>query len=117
MDSKSLLEAYEQYYIPHVLKALQAVVGHPLNIGTDEALFRQVVSDPGWKALPLPLRMIDRAEVRWDEYLLAARREVLTNNQGTLGLRPDTPFKLLGVAQRLFASPAKPAAPAAAAPA
>ncbi len=101
MDSE-LLQQYLRYYLPCLNKALQAAVGQPPEVVRDKDLFLRTVADPGWGFLPLPLRKAGREKVRWDEFLLAARKEVFLVMEGTVGLRGDAEARLRALAEAMF---------------
>ena len=69
---------YGKYCLSLIGKALQAAVGHTPNVVTDAELFTQVVIEPGWKSLPLPLRIFGREGAHWNEFLLQVRKDVFT---------------------------------------
>jgi molecular chaperone DnaK len=62
--------------------------------------------------LPLPIRMMGRDKVRWDEFCLALRKEVFINQNGQVALREARP-RVLGLMNKLFGPPtaAKPPLP------
>ena len=70
---EKLYEFYNHICLKHVETSLRKALGHPPNVVTDEALFRQGVIDPGWQSLPAPIRMAGRDRMRWDDFFLAAR--------------------------------------------
>jgi molecular chaperone DnaK len=90
----SASDLYSPQVLAFVDKALQAAVGCPPAVVTDEARFRRAVIEPGWNALPLPQRMVGRKKFRWDELFLILRKEVFLATDGKLTLRPDTPARV-----------------------
>jgi molecular chaperone DnaK len=117
--SKNLVEIYEQRCLGLIETALRNVAGRPTEIITNETLFRQHVTDPTWNSLPAPLRMFGRAQLRWDAFFAAVRKDIFLGSGGKVTLRPDTRARLAALARQLFGSdapgtPARPAAPVAA---
>src|SRR5436309_3922860 len=98
----NILELYQQYCLKLIHSALQTHVGQPRSLITDEAKYRAKIIEPTWNFLPLPLRMIGRQKLRWDEFFLALRLEVFLGNDGKLRLREDTPARMESLARRLF---------------
>jgi molecular chaperone DnaK len=93
---------FRQFYVPHLKRALEAAAGQGPNVVRDEPLFRQVVIDAGWAALPLPLRKRGRDTVRWDEFLLVARKECYLVKDNRLTLRGDTDARLEALVEKFF---------------
>ncbi|MCI0379844.1 MAG: Hsp70 family protein [Gemmataceae bacterium] len=118
----SLLNVYRQYFLQLLPPCLQKVAGLPKGVVLDEKQYRAQVIEPAWQFLPLPLRMIGRNKLRWDEFLLAARAEAFTaTSDGKVSVRTDLGARLDALVQKKFgqgaappAAPAKPSAPAAA---
>jgi molecular chaperone DnaK len=101
MAQQNLLDVYRQYCLPHVLAGLQGVVGRPKTAVTEPAHFQQLI-DGAWNLLPLPVRLMGRDRLRWEEFFHQLRLEVFLAPEGHIALRPDAPQRLLGIAQRLF---------------
>jgi molecular chaperone DnaK len=101
MAQPNLLDIYRQYCLQHVLTGLQGVVGRPKAAVTDPAQFQQLV-DGTWNLLPLPVRLMGRERLHWEEFFHQLRLEVFTAPEGRIGLRQDATQRLLGIMQRLF---------------
>ena len=103
--TKSLLESYREDVWPHLWATLQGVVGQPIQLVTDEALFRSQILERGWQSLPDSVKSIGRARLRWDELLLRLRREVFAMGGGKLALRADAQNSLQTTLNQLVGPP------------
>ncbi len=106
MASPRVSLLYTQYLIPLVLTGLKNLVGMPRTTAVDEKTFCQAAIDPIWTTLPLPLRMLGRRKLRWNEFLMAARGDVFKVADGKLAIRADAASRLTALAQRLIGPPA-----------
>jgi molecular chaperone DnaK len=111
-----MTENLRDLYCQHVGKwaeyVLAKAVGQPPAIVTDDKLFAQVVIEPGWKLLPQPLRLMGRDYLRWDEFLLAVRRQVFIGVDGKVKLRADAAARIQAQIDTLFGpAPAEEAVP------
>ena len=96
--------------------SLRRVAGKAAPFVKDEAHYRQLVIQPGWEALPPPVRLMLRRQFpRWDAFFLALRDEVYDLRGGTVYLRDDAPAKVAAQMKR-FLGEGPGAAPAKAAP-
>ena len=118
MAAFNIVNIYRQYLLGLIAAGLQTAAGKPKNVIMDEKTYRQEVIEPTWSSLPLPLRMIGRAPLRWDEFLFGARAEAYqATPDGKITLRADTVARLEGLVQRLLTKPSacaptgKPAIP------
>ena len=84
-----LTEMFARRSQPIILAALREAVGQPPGFLVDEARFRETVIDPAWNQLPIPLRLMGRERLRWDEILLGLRPEVFDIASGKIRLRAD----------------------------
>jgi molecular chaperone DnaK len=94
--------------------SLRRVAGKAAPFVKDDAHYRQLVIQPGWEALPPPVRlMLRRLFGRWDAFFLALRDEVYDLRGGTVSLRDDAPARVAAQMKRFFgeAPGAAPAAP------
>jgi molecular chaperone DnaK len=82
-------------------KALRFALGRAAGSLRDDALYRQRVIDPAWEMMPLPIRLLGRKRLRWDELLLALRDEAFDTAGGTVALRTDCRAAILRVLGRL----------------
>src|SRR5467141_1491496 len=103
--ARNLYSLYEQYCLKFLDKAMHGLVGLATNVVVDEKSFQQAFIDPTWKALSLPIRMIGRDKVRWDEFCLALRKEVFVNLKGLIGLR-DTGPRVTALMDKMFGAAA-----------
>lgn len=92
--AESLLDFYKKHCFPFVESTLKGLVGKTPDYVVDENLYRTHVVERGWNSLPGHIRRMGRDQLRWDEILLALRREVYTNSAGKLLLRPDAPIQV-----------------------
>src|SRR4051812_46990300 len=103
MAAPNVPDLYKQYLIPMIFHGLKALAGMPKSVAVDEKTYRQAAVEPIWASLALPLRMIGRDKLRWDDFLLAARADVFqAKPDGTLALRADAGERLAALAQRLI---------------
>jgi len=70
-------------------KTLHAMAGHAAHMVTDDDHFRHSIIDPTWDLMPLPIRLIGRERLGWDELFFRLRSEVLEVRGGTLHLRSN----------------------------
>jgi molecular chaperone DnaK len=103
----NLQKFYKAYCLKFIDGALRKAVGHPPNVATDKALFTQVVINPGWESLPLPIRMAGRQKMRWDDFLQEARKEAYIAADSKIAFRPDAGARVLALLVKMF--PVEPA--------
>jgi molecular chaperone DnaK len=98
--------------------SLRRVAGKAAPFVQDEAHYRQLVIQPGWEALPPPVRLMLRRQFgRWDAFFLALRDEVYDLRGATVSLRDDAPARVAAQMKRFFGEGAEAApAPASAGP-
>ena len=99
--------------------SLRRVAGKAVAFVQDEAHYRQLVIQPGWEALPPPVRLMLRRQFgRWDAFFLALRDEVYDLRGGTVCLRDGAPVRVAALMKRFFGAEAEaaPTAPAKAGP-
>lgn len=92
--AESLLDYYRKHCFPFVESTLKGLVGKTPDYVVDENLYRTHVVERGWNSLPGHIRRMGRDQLRWDEILLALRREVYASSGGKLSLRPDAPIQV-----------------------
>jgi molecular chaperone DnaK len=90
----NLWDHFQQSANPIIVSALQHLQGRPPSILLDEPGYRKQVIDAAWNEVPLPLRMIGRKRLHWDELFLELRKEVFDIGSGTLRLVPDAPARI-----------------------
>ena len=103
---------FDQYARPRLLAALHALAGQPPGILVDEARYRAQVLDAAWRDLPLPLRMLGRKRLHWDELLLALRPQVFDAQGGKVTVRPDAEARLDALVRQHFGAAEARIAPA-----
>ncbi|MCI0682113.1 MAG: Hsp70 family protein [Gemmataceae bacterium] len=116
MAQQSLHDIYRQYCLKFVLAGLHSVVGKPKNLVTDLAQYQNHVIYPTWNMLPLPIRLMGRPRLRWDEFFTHLRPEVFLAPEGKVALRADASQRLMQLVNRMFGGAGAAAAPAAAGP-
>jgi molecular chaperone DnaK len=87
--------------------SLLGIVGRSSEYAVEEGLFRKHVIDAGWNALPEQPRRLGRQQLRWDEILLALRREVYHVKAGKLVLRSDCARNIAAVLRQMLQANAK----------
>jgi molecular chaperone DnaK len=75
-------------------RSLRAIVGRSSEYAVEEALFRKHVIESGWTTLPPAPRKLGRERLRWDDILMALRRDVYQVQTGKLLLRTDCRKKI-----------------------
>ena len=117
MSGADLVALYRQYLLPIIIPSLKSFSGSQRSIVEDASAFRGSVADPIWERMPLPVKMLNRNEIRYDEFLVAARSHAFqATPEGQLAARPDLGQRLEALAAVLFATPSVPQPVAAAAP-
>ncbi len=116
MPQQSLLDIYRLYCLKLIFAGLQGVVGKPKTLIVDLGQYQTHLTEAIWNTLPLPIRLMGRQKLRWDEFFAQMRPEVFLAPDGRLALRADAAQRLLTLAQRMFSEPVS-AALASAAPA
>src|SRR5262245_56440545 len=119
MPQPSLHEIYRHFCLHTIQVGLQWIVGKPTSSITDLAQFKSQLVDPTWNVLPVPIRLLGRPKVRWDEFFGHLRTEVFIGQEGKIALRPDAGKRMTSLVDRLFGAgvaAAAPAPPGAAAP-
>jgi molecular chaperone DnaK len=104
-------EFYGKYGLKLINAFMQTVVGKPRKVVVDEKLYRQQVIDPSWEALPMPMRMLGRSRLRWEEFLLALRTDIFLAVQDRLALRKDAAERMKAIVAKMFGSTPRKAAP------
>lgn len=115
MAQQSLLDIYRQYCLKFVLAGLQSAVGKPKTVITDLTQYQNHVIYPTWNMLPLPIRLMGRPKLRWDEFFTHLRPEVFLAPEGRVTVRADASQRLMVLVNRMFGG-ATAAAPQAAVP-
>jgi molecular chaperone DnaK len=106
MSAPNIPELYFQHLLPLIGQGLDKLAGAPKATVADEKTYRQVAAEPIWNSLPLPVRLIGRGKLRFDEFLLAARAEAFqVSADGKLIVRPDCASRLIALAQRMLPQP------------
>src|ERR1700675_1658963 len=110
MAALDIVNIYRQYLLALIVAGLQNLAGKPKSAVLDEKAYRREVVEPVWSSLPLPLRMMGRGPLRWDEFMIAARAEVFkAPADGKITIRPDAATRLDNLIQRLLAKPGQAA--------
>jgi len=117
MAQQSLLDIYRQYCLKFVLAGLQSAVGKPKTVITDLTQYQNHVIYPTWNMLPLPIRLMGRPKLRWDEFFTHLRPEVFLAPDGRVTVRSDASQRLMALANRMFGGAAAAVPTAAPAPA
>src|SRR5262245_4895151 len=113
MAQQSLHDIYRQFCLKYILGGLQSLAGKPKTIITDLAQYQNQVVYPIWNMLPLPIRLMGRPKLRWDEFFTNLRPEVFLAPDGRVALRPDASQRLMLLANRMFGAPGAAVAPGA----
>ncbi|HWB11065.1 MAG TPA: Hsp70 family protein [Pirellulales bacterium] len=86
VDLRLLLEKHGSDFLD---AALQGLVGQSSDVVRDDAQYKVRVEDESWRAAPMQIRMLDPAEVGWDDFCRALREPVFDLTGGVVALRPD----------------------------
>jgi hypothetical protein len=99
----ALSDYLEKQGVKVVEASLRRVVGKAAPFVREEAHFRQSVIQPGWEALPPPVRLMMRRQFpRWDAFYLALRDQVFDLRGGSVGLKADAPARVATLMKRFF---------------
>jgi molecular chaperone DnaK len=78
------------------------MAGKPTAFVTQDSSYWQEVIQPSWFGLSLPIRMIGRRKLRWDQFLMDLRSQVFDLTGETVVLRPDLEGRVANVARRFY---------------
>jgi hypothetical protein len=84
-------------------KSVHAMAGHAAHTLSDDDLYRRTVIDPAWHMMPLPIRLLGRERLGWDELFFRLRSEVFEVRGSELHLRTDARAKLLPILGKMLA--------------
>ena len=99
----NVLEIYLSHANRLILQAAAGVAGSPKQVILDQNLYRQKIVEPIWYQLPVPLRLLGRDKLRWEDFMLAMRTELfVAQSDGRIAVRPDAAVRLESLAKRLF---------------
>jgi molecular chaperone DnaK len=112
MAQQGLFDIYRQFCLKFVLAGLQSAVGKPKTVITDVTQYQNLLVDPVWNMLPLPIRLMGRPRLRWDEFFTQLRPEVFLAPEGRIALRSDASQRLMALVQRMFGPGSAAAVPA-----
>ncbi len=70
-------------------KYLPTLVGRPSSVLADDSVYRKKVVDPAWQDLPLPLRMLGRERLNWDQFLEEVKRATYDTSGPKIKFYPD----------------------------
>jgi molecular chaperone DnaK len=101
MAQQNLFDLYRYYCVKHVLAGAQSVVGRPRTVIADPTQYQQLI-EATWNLLPLPVRLMGRAKLRWDDFFQHLRSEIFLAPDGRVTLRPDASQRVMALTQRLF---------------
>jgi molecular chaperone DnaK len=85
-----------------VESSLRRVAGKPVSTVTHDVSYWQEVIQPAWFGLALPIRMIGRQKLCWDQLFRALRDEVYDVSGESVVLRPDLTAKVAAMAERFY---------------
>jgi molecular chaperone DnaK len=100
-----VLDVYLSHANRLILQTAQSIAGQPKQIILDMNLYRQKVVEPIWNGLPVPMRLLGRDQLRWEDIMLAMRTELfVAGGDGRIGIRPDAAARLDALTRRLLAA-------------
>src|SRR2546427_391318 len=85
----------QQYGMQAVLDSLHKAVGHSAAVLADEDAYRRLVVDAAWEMMPVPIRLMGRERVGWDELFRELRRNAFEASGAKIGLRSDAAMQLM----------------------
>ena len=94
-----------------VESSLRRMSGKPVALVNRDTSYWQEVIQPAWLGLMLPIRMLGRQKLRWDEFLMKLRNEVYDLSGENVVVRPDMSTRVAEFAARFYAE-GPPTAPA-----
>jgi molecular chaperone DnaK len=86
VDLRLLLEKHGSDFL---VAALERLEGQGAEVARDDAQYQAHVADESWRAAPMQIRILDRGQVRWNEFCLALRDRVFDLGGRVAALRPD----------------------------
>jgi molecular chaperone DnaK len=98
----TLLDYFQKLGQKAVEASLRRVTGKPVATVTHDVSYWQEVIQPAWFGLALPIRMIGRQKLGWDQLFRALRDEVYDLSGDSVLVRPDLPAKVAAMAQRFY---------------
>jgi molecular chaperone DnaK len=97
-----LLDFFQKQGLKLLESSLRGAEGQPCSLVREDRSYRLNVIQRGWFGLPLPLRMLGRLDLRWDDFYLELRDKVYDLSGETVALQPDLPAKILEQVQRYY---------------
>src|SRR5688572_1484326 len=98
----------QSYGMKVVLDSLEKAVGQSASFLADDEAFRRLIVDPAWEMLPVPLKLIGRERLGWDEMFQQLRRDAFETGGARIGLKSDATMQLLALIGKLDAAPSPP---------
>ncbi|HEV3340549.1 MAG TPA: Hsp70 family protein [Pirellulales bacterium] len=80
---------FEKHGSDFLEAALERLAGQGAEVARDDAQYQARVADESWRAAPMQIRILDRDQVRWDDFCRALRERVFDLGSGAVALRPD----------------------------
>jgi molecular chaperone DnaK len=99
----------QQYGMKAVLDSLEKAVGQSAAALSDDDTYRRLVVDAAWEMMPVPIRLMGRERLGWDNLFDELRREAFDTGGARVGLRSDAAVRLLALIGKVGGGPAQPA--------
>ncbi|HEX3313588.1 MAG TPA: Hsp70 family protein [Gemmataceae bacterium] len=100
-----VLDVYLSHANRLILQTAQSIAGQPKQVLLDVNHYRQKVVEPIWNQLPVPMRLLGKDQLRWEDIMLAMRTELfVAGGDGRIGIRPDAGARLDALTRRLLAA-------------
>src|SRR5947209_2916228 len=104
-------ELLQKRGLPVILNCLNGMVGKSVDVVVREEQFRKNLIDPAWAQLSVPMKLVGRERLRWEEFFAVVRKEAFELSKGKLVLRKDAADYFNGLIERLFPGEVPAAAP------
>jgi molecular chaperone DnaK len=99
----TLLDYFQKHGLQLVESSLERVVGKAPSFVTEESHFRQLVIQPAWGMLPLPIRaMMGRNYGRWEELYQILRAGVYDLGGPTVQIQPNVTPRVAALLRRFY---------------
>lgn len=100
--SKILYDHLRKQHFQVIEEALESARGKESSCVTSAGQYRQKVVQRAWFGLPLPIRLLGRHDLRWDEYFSALQEKAFDLSSGFVALQADYSLTVAGLARRFF---------------
>jgi molecular chaperone DnaK len=87
--------------------SLRGAEGKLCSVVTDDRKYHQNVIQRGWFGLPMPIRMLGRSFLRWDEFYRTLREQCYDLSGDVVAVRPEMPARVRQFVRTFYGPPAR----------